>query len=158
MTITIPSGLFDSYAEAADAMLALSGFGTQCKLVFATKVETVDSVPSVKKKKTLSLQQSQAVNGFNRGDTAYRTVETTENITLRVYWDKKTFEKYAGVVFPNEGIMTIGAYADMDNVSRASFLLVSTDKTHEEWKFEKISSPRVHGLNKNYFMAFWKRV
>lgn len=156
--ITIPSGVFSKYAEAADAMLALSGFGTQCKLVFANKIEVVNNVPSIKKKKTLGLQHSNSVDGFNRGETSYRTVETTEDIVLRVYWDKKTFEKYAGIDFPNGGVMTIGAYADLDNVDRASFLLINTDKTgHVEWKFEKVAESRIHGLNKNYIMSFWKR-
>lgn len=157
--VTIPSGVFTKYAEFADAMLASSGFGMSCKLVYTDKIQVIDSsVPEIKQRKLMNLQNVSPQSGFKRGETSYKTVETTENITLRVYWDKKDFKRFGNIEVPDGAVMTIGAYADLSKINRANKLLLNTDRTgHVEWSFTKVSEPILHGLNQNYFMCFWGR-
>lgn len=157
--VTIPSGVFTKYAEFADAMLASSGFGMSCKLVYTDKIEVIDqTVPNLKQRKVMNLQNTSPDSGFKRGTSSYKTVETTENITLRVYWDKKDFKKFGNIEAPDGAVMTIGAYADLSKINRAKELLINTDRTgHVEWSFTKTSEPTLHGLDQNYFMCFWKR-
>jgi len=159
MAISIPSGVFTKYAEFADAMLASSGFGMSCKLVYTEKIETiVDVVPDIKQRKLMNLQNTSPDSGFKRGSTSFKTVETTEDITLRVYWDKKDFKKFGNIEVPDGGIMTIGAYADLQKINRAKALLINTDRTgHAEWRFTKNGEPILHGLDQKYFMCFWSR-
>lgn len=156
----IPSGVFITYAEFADAMLATTGFGSACKLVYVDKIQTMsNSVPNAKQKKVMNLQSMQPDTGFKRGDTAYKTVEYTENITLRVYWSRKEWRKLSSIDMADGSVMTIGRYSDLTKINRAVALLIYSGKSgHQELRFEKAAEPIVHGLNDNYLVCFWKRV
>lgn len=158
MAYTIPSGVFTKYAEYADAMLA--GFGTTCKLVYVDKIEVVtDTVPTIQQKKIMNLQSMGNDNAFRRGSVSYKTVENTEEITLRTYWSKKDFKKIGHIELPDGGVMCIGNYSDLPKIQKASFLLIETDKTgHQPWKFEKAAEPMIFGLDNNYLVTYWKRV
>ena len=91
-------------------------------------------------------------------DDIFGKKDTTEDITLRVYWDQKDFKKYGNVNIPDGSIMAISNYSDLGKIRKAAFLLVQTAKTgHAQWKFEKAAEPTVHGLNNNYLMSYWKR-
>lgn len=157
--VIIPSGVFTKYAEFADAMLASSGFGISCKLVYTEKIQTIDqTVPEIKQRKLMNLQDTSPDSGFKRGTTSFKTIENTEDITLRVYWDKKDFKKFGNIEVPDGSVMTIGAYSDLIKINRAKALLINTDKTgNTEWRFTKSSEPTLHGLDNNYFMCFWSR-
>jgi hypothetical protein len=157
--VTIPSGVFTKYAEFADAMLASSGFGISCKLIYTEKIQTIDqTVPNIKQRKLMNLQDTSPDSGFRRGTTSFKTVENTEDITLRVYWDKKDFKKFGNIEVPDGSVMTIGAYADLTKINRAKALIINTDRTgNVEWKFVRSSEPTLHGLDNNYFMCFWSR-
>jgi hypothetical protein len=157
--VIIPSGVFTKYAEFADAMLASSGFGVSCKLVYTEKIQTIDqTVPEIKQRKLMNLQDTSPDSGFKRGTTSFKTIENTEDITLRVYWDKKDFKKFGNIEVPDGSVMTIGAYSDLIKINRAKALLINTDKTgNTEWRFTKSSEPTLHGLDNNYFMCFWSR-
>jgi len=157
--VDIPSAVFTKYAEFANAMLASSGFGTSCKLVYTEKIQTIsDPVSDIKQRKLMNLQTASPNAGFKRGSTGFKTVESTEEITLRVYWDKKDFKKFGNIEVPDGSMMTIGAYSDLEKINRAKALLINTDKTgHSEWRFVKSSEATIHGLDSNYFMCFWSR-
>lgn len=157
--VSIPSGVFTKYAEFADAMLTTSVFGTPCKLVYTDKIETTsNTVPNFKQKKLMNLQNIAPNSGFKRGDRTFKTVETTDNIVLRVYWDKKDFRKFGNIEVADGSIMTIGKYADLQKISKAKALLINTDKTgHVEWRFTRSSEPTLHGLDNNYVMCYWGR-
>jgi hypothetical protein len=157
--VTIPSIVFTKYAEFADAMLASTGFGAPCKLVYTEEIQVINNaVPNIKQRKLMNLQDTSPDSGFKRGSTSFKTVETTEDINLRLYWDKKDFKKFGNIDVPDGSLMTIGHYADLIKINRAKALLINTDKTgHVEWKFVKSSEPTIHGLNNNYFMCFWSR-
>jgi hypothetical protein len=106
----------------------------------------------------MNLQNTSANSGFKRGETSFKTVENTEDITLRVYWDKKDFKKFGNIEVPDGSVMTIGSYADLAKINRANALLINTDKTgNVEWRFTRASEPTLHGLSNNYFMCFWGR-
>lgn len=156
MSFTIPSGIFTKYAEYADAMLSSSGFGVSCKLVYVDKItQSAISAPSVNKVASLNPSLN---NSFVVGNDTYKMVETTADITLRVYWSQKEFAKFANVQVPEGGIMCIGRFSDLNLINKAKALLINTDKTgHVEWRFEKTAEPIVHGLDNNYLMSFWKR-
>lgn len=157
--VSIPSGIFNKYAEFADAMLATSGFGVQCKFVFINKIEAISTdLPSIFQKKVMNPQLLSQDGPFSRGSDDFRTVEVTEDVILRVYWDKKEFKKFGNIQVPEGSIMTIGKYSDLQNINKCSFLSIYHDKTnHEEWRFSKFAEPIVHGLNSNYIMCYWAR-
>jgi hypothetical protein len=160
MTISLPSGLFTKYGEIADLMLDQSGFGVPCKLVYTDKIQVVNSQsPNSKQKKIMNLQQISPDNSFSRADQSFKTIENTENITLRVYWTQKDFKKISSAILPDGSIMTIGKYSDLSKINKSIALIIQTAKTgHEEWRFEKSGEPAIHGLDNNYIMCYWKRI
>lgn len=97
-----------------------------------------------------------AVNPYRR-EASHKTIETTEDITLRVYWTKKDFEKVGNVNVPDGGIMTIGDFDDLYKVQRCQALLVYTDKDHIPWRFEKLAEPFMFGLDKESSICYWRR-
>jgi hypothetical protein len=106
--MAIPSGVFTKYAEYADCMLGLDGFGTQCKLVYTDKIEVIDNaVPDFNQKRVFDLQKTNPSSGFGRGSRKFKTVETTEDIVLRVYWDEKDFKKFGNIQMPDGSVMRI---------------------------------------------------
>jgi len=163
--VTLPTGVYAKYDEFATEMLNQStGFGIQCQLVYTDKIEVIDagnikSVPNFREKRVLDVQRSNSDSGFSRGNKKFKTVETTENITLRIYWDQKDFKKFGNVNIPDGSVMAIGNYSELAKIRKAAFLLIQTAKTaHAQWKFEKAAEPTVHGLNNSYLMSYWKRV
>jgi hypothetical protein len=157
--VVIPSIIATKYAEFADAMLASTGFGTLCKIVYTEEIQVINnSVPAIKERKVMNLQDISPDSGFKRGSTSFKTVETLEDIMLRVYWDKKDFKKFGSIQVPDGSIMTIGKYEDLPKITRAKSLLVYAKQTdHQEWRFVKASEPNIHGYNSNYIMCFWSR-
>jgi hypothetical protein len=157
--VVIPSIIAIKYAEFADAMLASTGFGASCKIVYTEEIQVINnSVPAIKERKVMNLQDISPDSGFKRGSTSFKTVENTEDITLRIYWDKRDFKKFGNIEVPDGSIMTIGKYEDLQKITRAKALLVYADKTnHQEWRFVKSSEPNIHGYNNNYIMCFWRR-
>jgi hypothetical protein len=163
--VTIPTGVYGKYDEFATEMLnSTTGFGVQCQLVYTDKIEVIEganikSVPNFRQKRVMDVQSVNPNSGFGRGTKKFKTVETTENITLRIYWDEKDFKKYGNVNMPDGSVMAIGNYSDLDKIRKAAFLLIETAKTgHAQWKFDKTAEPTVHGLNKSYLISYWKRV
>lgn len=154
----IPSGIFTKYGSIADEML--STFGISCKLVYVDKIQvSATAAPTPKKIKVMNLQNMGPDTGFKRGNTSFKTVETTDDITLRVYWSKKDFRKIGEIDLPDGSIMAIGNYSDLTNINKASFLLIHSDRTgHKEWKFQKAAEPVVFGLDDNYLASYWSRV
>ena len=107
----------------------------------------------------MDLQKVNPDSGFGRGSNKFTTIETTEDITLRIYWDQKEFKKFGNVNLPDGSVMAIGNYSQLAKIRKAAFLLIECAKTgHAQWKFEKAAEPTVHGLDKSYLMSYWKRV
>jgi len=163
--VTIPTGVYTKYNEFASEMLnQSSGFGIPCQLVYTDKIEVVEAeniktARNFRQKRVMDVQRVNPDAGFSRGTKRFKTVENTENITLRVYWDQKDFRKYGNVDIPDGSVMAIGRYSDLGKIRKADFLLIQTAKTgHVQWKFEKMAEPTVHGLNNDYLMSYWKRV
>jgi hypothetical protein len=96
-------------------------------------------------------------SGGNRGDELTEYVETTENVTLRVYYDKKSFYKVASLTVPDGGCMTICSVSLRQKLDRASFLLTNTEQD-QPWKYEKASEIIPWGLDKQYIVCAWARV
>ena len=152
----IPQKVFEIYETHAQDMLALTGFGDPCKLVFMSQVEVVDSVSPLKQKKVMNLQGSKGDHG--RANQNFKSIEVTEDIVLTVYWTEKDFKKVSSVSVPSGGIMTIGNLSDIANVNNAIALIVHSDKTNlTPFRFVKLGEPIIYGLNRKYFMCMWTR-
>lgn len=157
--VIIPQIVFTKYSEFAEAMVSPSGFGAACKLVYVEETEIINNnVPNIKARKVMNVQDTAPNSGFTRGGTSFKTTEITEDIILRIYWDKRDFKRFGSIQVPDGSIMTIGKYSDLGKVNKAKALLIYSDRTgNVEWRFVKSAEPSLHGLNNQYFMCFWSR-
>lgn len=156
--VSIPSGVFTKYNEFADAMIA--DFGVNCQLVYTEKIEEIsESIPRPKQRRSLNVQDRNDSSGFSRGTKKYKTVENTENIKLRVYWNKKDWIKIGDIDVPDGSIQTIGYLTDITKINKAKALIVNTDVDgYEEYRFEKTAESFPWGFKQNrYVVCFWSR-
>ena len=151
--ISIPSGVYTKYREAADLMI--TEFGQTCTLEYST-ITTTTSSPDIKKRKVMNLKQSSAPSSFGRGEESYKNVVTTEDITMRVYWSKKDWVKVGDFEHPDNSIQTIGYLTDLKSVKRSNKMKIDNGEVFE---FQLIGEPVPHGLLQDrYILCFWKRV
>ena len=130
--VVIPSIIAIKYAEFADAMLASTGFGILCKIVYTEEIQVINnSVPAIKERKVMNLQDISPDSGFKRGSTSFKTVENTEDITLRIYWDKRDFKKFGNIEVPDGSIMTIGKYEDLQKNQHTQYHLPDFDNQND---------------------------
>ena len=156
MTIDIPSGVFSAYEDMADAMI--THFGVPCQLLYTDKVEVVSqTLDTVKQRRTMSL--SNQGGDYSRGSVTYKNVDVVENITLRVYYTKKEWQKIGSFDLADGSIVCIGYLSDLPKLNKAHTLVVSTDVGLEDWRFQKAGEPFPWGFKKRRYLAStWKRV
>ena len=144
----IPSGVFNKYAEVADLMLSSSAFGKTCTLVYT---ETLVSGGS-----NSNLSQRRTFNSTGpRGDEITTLTETTEDVVLRVYWDKKSFAKIGEIELPDGSCMTIAPSSLRAKLEKAVYLRIfSSDAVHQ---FSKAAESKPWGLDSNYIVSYWGR-
>ncbi len=145
----IPSNIYTKYAEAMSMFSLTDNFGVVCQLVYQ-KIMPISSTPAdIRQRLTMNPQTGQA--GMLRGGEATKVVETTEDITLRVYSDKKSFEKIGGFDYAAGSCMTIGTAAQMENIRKADFIIIDKDR------LQRSGEVLVWGLNGEYCVAYWTK-
>tara|TARA_Y100001963_G_C6509704_1_gene321565 strand:- start:9 stop:494 length:486 start_codon:yes stop_codon:yes gene_type:complete len=159
MPISIPQSVFDKYFDVVDSTFTI--FGVTCQLVFIEKVEeistTFDNVPSHNSVNAHRRGQQQQ---YRRETKVIKEVEKTEDITLKVYWDSKSWVKIGSdMVIPDGSIQTIFYATDLHKIMRAKELIVHKDvKDKLEMRFKRSGEPFPMGLQqKRYFGCFWER-
>jgi hypothetical protein len=150
----IPANVYTKYAEAMSLFSSLDNFGVQCTLVYERIVPLAATPTDIRQRLTINPQAGQA--GMIRGSEATKLVETTESITLRVYSDKKSFDKVGAFDFVSGSCMTIGTIAQMDNLRRASFIIINSGSSGE-MKLQRSGEVLIWGLNGEYCVANWTK-
>jgi len=153
----IPSRVYSKYAEAMTMFSLVANFGVVCSLVYKdiSPISPISTTPSdIRQRLTMNPQAGQA--GMLRGSEATKLVETTEDITLRVYSDKKSFEKIGGFDFVAGSCLTIGTLAQMEKLKRASALIINRGAEGES-RLERSGEVLTWGLNGEYCVAHWSK-
>lgn len=160
----VPAKVFEKYNEFVQHFL--DDFGVKCLLVYTDRVQTInESLSPLKQKKTMHL--SGTPESFARAEDNYKSLETTEEITLRVYWgtsdyisDNDAYERIGNLIVPVGTVVCYGLIKDLYKLERANKLIIYSSLTpdHREWVLEKASEPIPHGLTKTEVVSFWKRI
>lgn len=163
----IPQGLFDLYYEIADDFID-SNFGVNCTLYYGPQKEIcpncmynpVTNKSSNNYKAGGPIPFSDTICPYCDG-VGYKETEATEQIKLRVYFEKKYWVKVEVPVLIKDGAcQVIGHIVDMPKIRKARKIRVCDHLSgYENFDFTLASSPIPHGLKKNkYFIAFFNRV
>jgi hypothetical protein len=156
--VSIPEKAFTKYKEFVDEMI--TSFGVSCDVVYTHQVEVIsESVPTVKQRRSLNIQNRNEPAGFSRGTSTFKTVENTDTIKMRVYRSKKDFIKIGQIDVPDGAIQTISYLSDLPKLNRAVALITDTHLAgHETYRYVKIGEPAPHGLqHSRYIVCLWKR-
>ncbi len=168
MAINIPSGVFDVYNEA------ILLFTRSATLVYPEKKEDCPNcIMSTMgtSNRSISIYQAGGPYPFERGmpcpycgGKGYKSVESSDSITLRIYWDKKSWVKTgAEINIPDMSIQTIAYMADLDKIEKAKYLIPSYDGIENydpNAKYEKAGISFPQGFKQNntkYVVTFWSR-
>ena len=168
MAINIPSSVFDTYNEAV--LL----FTRTAKLVYPEKKEDCPNcIMSTMgtRNRSVSVYQAGGPYPFDRGmpcpycgGKGYKAVEATDTVTLRIYWDRKSWVKTdASINIPNGGIQTIAYMTDLDKIEKCKYMIPLYDGIQNydpNAKFEKVGMSFPQGFKQNntkYVVTFWKR-
>ena len=145
MAISIPSSVFDTYNEA---VLLFTRTGT---LVYPEKREACPNC------------YMDTMGTRNRSVSSYKAVETTEDITLRIYWNKKYWVDIGiPLDIPDGSIQTIGYMTDLPKINKAKYLIPKYDgiEAYDDMKYERMGMSYPQGFKQNttkYIVTFWSR-
>ena len=168
MAINIPRSVFDTYNEAV--LL----FTRTATLVFPEKKEDCPNCvmnTMGTRNKSVSFYKAGGPYPFERGmpcpycnGKGYKASEATEDITLRIYWDRKSWVKIgASIDIPDGSIQTIAYMTDLPKIEQCKYMIPNYDgiEKYDKGKYEKSSASFPQGFKQNetkYVVTFWNRI
>ena len=168
MAITIPSGVFNVYNEAVllftrTATLVYPEKREQCPNCYMNTMGT--------RNKSVSLYRPGGPYPFERGmpcpycnGKGYKAVETSDDITLRIYWDRKSWHNIGIPIDIADGtIQTISYMADLEKVKQCKYMIPKYDgiENYDTAKYETNGPSFPQGFKQNttkYVVTFWNRL
>ena len=157
MAINIPSGVFDVYN---DAILLFTRTAT---LVYPEKKEDcpnciLDTMGT--RNRAITMYQPGGPYPFERGmpcpycgGQGYKASETTDTITLRIYWDRKSWVNIGTPIeIPNGSIQTISYMDDLTKIQQCKYMIPQYDgieKYDTTAKFQKSGPSFPQGFKQN---------
>lgn len=168
MAINIPSGVFDVYNEA------ILLFTRQATLIYPEKKEDCPNCIMSNmgtRNRSVSIYQAGGPYPFERGmpcpycgGKGYKANESTDEVTLRIYWDRKSWVKTgAEIAIPDGSIQTIAYMTDLEKIEQCKYMIPNYDgiqnyDTSARYEKNGISFPQ--GFKQNaikYVVTFWTR-
>lgn len=163
----IPDELFDDYYEICNEFLNNDYIGKSCTVVYPAQKDVCPNCTVVKLASgSTNVYKSGGPYPFTVGlcpycaGKGYSETETSEEIRLRVYWNKRDWKKISNnIQIPDAEVMTIGFIADMPKCQQASYVLMINEQSNRvAYRFTLAGEPFPHGFGKDhYFIAYWKR-
>ena len=168
MAINIPSSVFTTYNEAV--LL----FTRTATLVYPEKKEDCPNCIMSNlgtRNRSMSIYQPGGPYPFERGmpcpycgGKGYKAVEVTNDVTLRIYWDRKSWVDVGiPVNIPAGSIQTIAYMTDLEKIEKCKYMIPKYDGIQNydvNAKFEKTGMSFPQGFKQNdtkYVVTFWTR-
>ena len=168
MAINIPSSVFDTYNEAVllftrTVTLVYPEKREQCPNCYMNTLGT--------RNKSVSLYRPGGPYPFERGmpcpycnGKGYKAIETTEDITLRIYWDRKSWVNIGPAIdIPDGSIQTIAYMTDLPKIEQCKHMIPNYDgiENYDKGRYEKSGPSHPQGFKQNntkYIVTFWNRI
>ena len=93
----------------------------------------------------------------------YKANETTEDITLRIYWNKKFWVDIGiPIDVPDGAMQTISYMTDLEKINKAKYIIPNYDgiEKYDQSRYERAGSSYPQGFKQNatkYIVTFWTR-
>lgn len=162
----IPQSVFDTYYETVDELTNVD-FGVTCTLLYPLKKTDCqncifDPFLGTSSNKYQSGGPIPFTNGlcpYCNGE-GYTAVIPTEDIKMRVYYDKKSWVKMpVPITVPDGSVQSIGHMTDLPKILMCTEMrLHKTIEGQGTFTYILAGEPVPHGFKKNkYFIAIWAR-
>jgi hypothetical protein len=148
----IPDDL-DDYYDVCDDLLASEFTSKACTLNYPPEKEICPNCKVVKLASGSSNVYKTGgpypfTTGFCPycGGVGYKEVPNTESIRLRIYWNKRDWNKVLPQIqIPDAEVMTIGYLTDMNKCQKADSILLVSDQAHlMQYRFALAGEPYPH--------------
>lgn len=165
---SIASDLLDTHESMSDAII--DDLGQDCALIYpASIVECDNCILDPSTGRSSGIYKTGGPVPFPNytvcprcGGEGREKIEETESITLRVYWEPKSWIKLGGVDFaqPDGLAMTIGYMTALPKIERAERILLNSDVQHmRRWTCEREGEAAPWGFRQNrYFVQYVRRI
>ena len=169
MAINIPSSVFNTYNEAV--LL----FTRTATLVYPEKREDcpnciIDNMAG--RSRSVSRYQAGGPYPFERGmpcpycgGKGYKASEASDDITVRIYWEKKFWvDVGASIDIPDGGLQTIAYLTDLEKIEKCKYMIPKYDgieNHHINARYQRAGTSFPQGFKQNetkYVVTFWKRM
>ena len=142
-------------------------------LIFPEEIKTECPncyLDTMNKFKSVSIYKPNGPEPFDRGQPCphcggkgYKSTDKKETIKTRIYFDKKTIQKYVGsspISISSVSLMTITNIKYLTKIQQAKYLTPNYDGVENYYlqKFEKLTDSTPSGFYQNevkYFTTFW---
>jgi hypothetical protein len=167
MAINIPASVFDTYNEA---VLLFTRTGT---LVYPEKKEQctncyMDTMGT--RNRSISKYRPSGPYPFERGmpcpycgGKGYKATESSDDITLRIYWNRKFWVDIGiPIDVPDGSMQTISYMTDLEKINKAKYLIPKYDgiEKYDQSRYERAGLSYPQGFKQNetkYVVTFWTR-
>jgi len=166
MTISIPDSVFNIYFEGMDEMFRI--FGTSCFIYYPPLRENCpncinNSMPGVG---ASNVYRAGGPYPFSNTTCPYceglghKTSQTSETITVRAYFDGKSWAKFNPKIGIKDGdAVIIGYIKDLPKFQHISHIqLASNVGAHGPWNYEMSREPTPWGFQDKYFTTNVSRI
>jgi|15BtaG_2_1085339.scaffolds.fasta_scaffold00003_195 hypothetical protein len=164
MAFSIPDDIFTIYHDAIDALMS-SRVADSCTLVYPPlRTACINCIysnwGSTNVYKTGGPMSFTFGNCPLCGGQGYKETETTEEISLRVYWRTPKWIKVGdNINYPEGTVQVIGYASDADKLIKANEVVLVNDKNNRKLRFALSGELYPHGFGKDkYFIAYLERV
>lgn len=161
--ITIPSALKEKYYEVcSEVFLGDNFFSRLCTLYYPPiREQCADCNTAWLGGTSKNVFQAGSPAPFNNvdcvycGGNGYREKEVTDNIRLRIYWNKRDWIKTSSIVVANAEAQIIGSISDLQKIINAKEIKLVSEQGSLDTRFKLGGEPFYHGFGKDrYFVAF----
>lgn len=167
MAINIPSSVFDTYNEAVQF------FARTATLIYPEKKEDcpncrLDTLGT--RNRSVSVYVAGGPYPFERGmpcpycnGKGYKAVETTEDINVRIYWNRKFWVDVGIPIDVADGsIQTIADMRDLPKIEKCKYLIPNYNgiEKYDNGRYQRSGASYPQGFKQNkikYVVTFWKR-
>jgi hypothetical protein len=165
MTLTIPSGIWAKYYEAADLFIDNNNIGKACTLIYPPiRIDCSNCVINHFGGISTNVYRHGGPAPFNGkcplcGGSGRREEETTGSIRLRIYHSRRDWIKVNNLNIPDATVQVIGYATDLPNLLRANEVRLISEQNVLDQRYQLAGAPFLHGFGHNrYFIAHLKRV
>ena len=163
MAINLPSSVFEKLNEA------ILLFNRTCTLVYPDKeAACANCYTNTLGGRSVNFYRAGGPIAFNRGvlcplcgGEGVKITENTEDIELRVYYNRRDWLDVGWQVDIPQGIIqTVGYMSEYPKIVKAKELLVPVGK-YDAGRYKRLSKPFSQGFKQNptqYIVIFWERV